>query len=287
MPIIGVPLNPGNTGAKVGELHVQLQALGAVIASGEQTGKSYGPSTVAAVSAFRQRYDLPAGDTMDLPTGRLMHVASAFAGTGVAWPCAPPLAAAAAADASQPQELYWLARYATLAGEYQTAHDIALRIPGRGGITDVIGPILTLPTAPVLRPPEGPYPENFYTYRYDLVPRGLLDDMLLTASGATLRMRRRLLDRIVKTTSRTICRSRSRIHRMIRIRQPRSSRLPAVGNGRRRLNIKREPNWGCLTPVSISTIKWTLHRSPPRVAPVVLPARATRAHGAPRQRPGP
>ena len=82
MPMIGVLLNPGNTGANVRELHSQLLTLGAVIAPAEQTATNYGTSTVAAVRAFRQQYGLPASDAVDLPTGRLMHVASAFAGTG-------------------------------------------------------------------------------------------------------------------------------------------------------------------------------------------------------------
>ena len=189
MPMIEVPLDRGSTGAKVGELHAQLLALGAVIASGEQTGKNYGPSTAAAVRAFRQRYGLPAGDAVDLPTGRLLHVASAFAGGGRAPLRAAVREAASAAATSQPQELYWLARYATLAGEYQTAHDIAWRIPDHGGITVVID-IVALPATP--QPPEVPYPENFYTYRYDLVPRDLLDELRgSTASQSTPRLRRR------------------------------------------------------------------------------------------------
>ena len=195
MPIIGVPLKPTNTGANVGELHVQLLALGAVIAPGEQTGKNFGPSTVAAVRAFRQRYGLPAGDTVDLPTGRLMHVASTFASGGRAPLRAAVREAASAADTSQPQELYWLARYATLAGDYQTAHSIAGRIPDHADVKAVIDPILALPDqaqptpgqpplAPPPRPPEVPYPENFYTYRYDLCPQEDLDELLGIAASA-------------------------------------------------------------------------------------------------------
>ena len=146
MSMIGVLLNPGNTGAEVHELHEQLLTVGAVIASGEQTATNFGPSTVAAVRAFRQRHGLPAGDAVDLPTGRLMHVASAFVDSGgrVALRAAVR-EAASAADASQPQELYWLARYATLAGDYETAHSIARRIPDHSGIKAVIEPILALP----------------------------------------------------------------------------------------------------------------------------------------------
>jgi len=189
-----VPLRPTDTGAKVGELHVQLLALGAVIASDEQTGKNFGPSTGAAVRAFRQRYGLPPGDTVDLPTARLMHVASTFASGGRA-PLAAAVREASAADTSQPQVLYWLARYATLAGDYQTAHTIAGRIPDHPDVKAVIDPILALPDqaqptpgqpplAPPPRPPEAPYPENFYTYRYKLLPQEDLDELLVLAASA-------------------------------------------------------------------------------------------------------
>jgi peptidoglycan hydrolase-like protein with peptidoglycan-binding domain len=68
MPLVTVQLNPGSTGANVRELHKQLLAIGAVLASGEQTATRYGPSTVAAVHTFQQQYDLPASDAIDRAT---------------------------------------------------------------------------------------------------------------------------------------------------------------------------------------------------------------------------
>lgn len=190
MPLIGVVLAGGDTGVNVHELQEQLVAVGAVLDPGEQNATAFGASTVAAVRAFRQRYGLPDGDSVDLPTGRLMHVASVFAESGdrVALRAAVR-EAAAAADTSEPQELYWLARYATIAGDYETGHSIARRIPGQPGIPDIIIPILELPDQPVQpspeeppvapqpRPPELPYPENFYTYRRDRYPLDALSDM--------------------------------------------------------------------------------------------------------------
>jgi peptidoglycan hydrolase-like protein with peptidoglycan-binding domain len=76
MPIITVQLKPGNTGTNVRELHNQLRFIGAVIAPGEKDTANFGPSTVAAVRAFRDQYGLPAGDIVDQSTARLMHVAS-------------------------------------------------------------------------------------------------------------------------------------------------------------------------------------------------------------------
>src|SRR5262249_59737382 len=104
--------------AKVGELQSQLSALGAVITPAEQTARNFGPSTVAAVRAFRQQFGLPPGDTVDLPTERLMDAASAFAGPGGRVSLRGAVReAATASDNGQPQELYWLARYAILAGQ--------------------------------------------------------------------------------------------------------------------------------------------------------------------------
>lgn len=190
MPTSEVDPTSGNTDANVRELQGKLAGLGAVIDPGELGAASYGPSTVAAVRAFRERHGLPDGDTVDLPTARLMHVASAFFGATRREDVRAAIrTAAAAADASQPQELYWLARYATIAGDYETARSIARRIPEHEGIKTVIEPIVGLPDPPAQRSlgqqqaeprpraPELPYPENFYSYRRDFYPPDVLTEM--------------------------------------------------------------------------------------------------------------
>lgn len=190
MPTSEVDPTSDNTGARVRELHVQLVRLGAVIDPAEQDATRYGPSTMAAVRAFRERHGLPGGDIVDPPTARLMQVAAAFAGTnGRADVRAAIRTAAAAVDDSQPQELYWLARYATMAGDYATARSIARRIPEHEGIKTLIEPIVALPDQPAQRSlrqqqaeprpraPELPYPENFYSYRRDFYPLDVLTDM--------------------------------------------------------------------------------------------------------------
>lgn len=177
MPIIGVLLKPGNTGANVRELHKQLLSIGAVIAQGERDAANYGPSTVAAVRAFQSQKGLLNGDAFTVSTGRLLHVASAFDLGGPEALRSALLEVVPVADAGQPQELYQLARYAILARDYQMAQSIAERIPDHPDVRSVVGPILALADKKS-RPPELPYPENFYTYRYDLIPRGLLQELL-------------------------------------------------------------------------------------------------------------
>src|SRR5262249_49841201 len=85
-------------------------------------------------------------------------------------------------------------RFAVLAGDYLTAHDIARRIPDHPGIKEVIEPILAVPNppdqpaagqraagqlaaAPQVRSPELSFPENFYTYRRDFYPLDVLNDL--------------------------------------------------------------------------------------------------------------
>ena len=96
--------------------------------------------------------------------------------------------AAAAADTSDPQELYTLARNAIVAGDYETAHTLARRIPEHEGVRTVIDPILKAEPDSRARAalavagaqaaaPELPYPENFYTYHRDFHPMDVLNDV--------------------------------------------------------------------------------------------------------------
>ena len=95
---------------------------------------------------------------------------------------------AATADASDPQELYSLARSAIIAGDYETANDLARRIPEHEGVRTVIAPILQAEPAARLvaraaaadsqpAAPELPYPENFYIYHRDFYPMDVLNDV--------------------------------------------------------------------------------------------------------------
>lgn len=190
MPTTGGERTAGNSDANVRELQAQLTGLGAAIDPAEQAAPRYGPSTMAAVRVFREQFGLPDGDTVDLPTARLMHVASVFAGTKDGDDLRTAVRAATeAADDAQPQELYWLARYATIAGDYETVLSITRRIPAHEGIKAVIEPIVTVSGQPARRSrgrqaaeprpraPELTHPENFYSYRRDFYPLDVLTDV--------------------------------------------------------------------------------------------------------------
>jgi hypothetical protein len=124
-----VLLEPGNSGPDVHELHEQLLAVGVVLAPGELSATSFGASTGAAVRAFRRQSGLPAGDMLDLSTGRLMHAAAAFAGTGGRVALRPAVQeAAAAADTGQARELCMIAHPVTSGTSLQ---QVATRIKER------------------------------------------------------------------------------------------------------------------------------------------------------------
>jgi Tc toxin complex TcA C-terminal TcB-binding domain len=121
---------------------------------------------------------------------RLERAAAALAGPGDRAALRTAVReAAAATDASEPQEIYSLARYAIVAGDYETAHSLARRIPEHEGVRTVIEPILKpepaaarsatalVSSAAQAGAPELPYPENFYTYHRDFQPMDVLNDV--------------------------------------------------------------------------------------------------------------
>jgi hypothetical protein len=70
---------------------------------------------------------------------------------------------------------YWLARYALVAGDYATARTAARLAHGFGDVNTTILPIADPPPQP--QQPDTQYPENFYTYRDDLVEQVQLDQL--------------------------------------------------------------------------------------------------------------
>ena len=136
MPIITVPLRPNDTGQAVADLQRLLLNFRAPIADTERAGKRFGDSTLAAVLAFRSQHSLPpvAGTAppFDAAVGRLLHAASAAVeGNRPALRTAVRESIAAAGTGS-PDENYWLARYAVIAGDYTLARKAA----ARGAVTE-------------------------------------------------------------------------------------------------------------------------------------------------------
>jgi hypothetical protein len=181
MPIITTPLRPNDSGPAVADLHLTLLQFGTSIADAEKNAQQFGDSTLAAVLAFRNQHGLPAvernADPFDESVGLLNVAAAAADGNRAALRIAVRESIAAAARTATPQENSWLARYAVIAFDYPSARKAALRAPQ---LSDLVTQIIKAPRDPMTqppRPPEVPYPENFYTYRHELPPEADLNQL--------------------------------------------------------------------------------------------------------------
>ncbi len=201
MPLITTPLRPTDTGPAVVELHNALLRIGVPIADAEKSAKRVGDSTLAAVLALRTRYGLPDvtrnAPPFDVSVARLLHLeVTALEGNRAALRTAVRESLPATVNAP-PQVNSLQARIAAMAGLYLEAQESAARAPQLSGL---VSQIIAAPLVQTPRPPEVPYPENFYTYYYKLVRQERLDELLgRTASappGSSVRMmRRRMIGR--------------------------------------------------------------------------------------------
>ncbi len=200
MPIITRPLNPNDTGQAVADLHQALVKYGAPIADAEKTGKRFGDSTLAAVLDFRKAHGLPPparnAPPFDASVGRLLHAATAAVTDDRAALRTAVRESIDAGSTAPAQESYWLARYALVAGDFPSAKKAAARAPQLSVlVTDITAPSRDPRTQPP-RPPEVPYPENFYTYLYNLVPQDRLDELLGRTAADSPGARARVMLRI-------------------------------------------------------------------------------------------
>src|SRR5262249_48804800 len=70
---------------------------------------------------------------------------------------------------------YWLARYAVMAGDYQTPQTLLKQHPELVSVLNGLPQILD--PAPQPKAPEIPYPENFYSYRHEIIPHDQLANL--------------------------------------------------------------------------------------------------------------
>ena len=186
MPLITTVLRLNDSSSAVNELQMALMSYGVPIATEElATGAGngrFGASTQSAVLAVRQRFGLPQpsadAPAFDASVARLLNVASwAALGNQTALRGAVK-ELLAAADGAQPQELYWLARYAVLAGDYTAADQAAKRAPDFAPMAATVAPVIAVPS-PWPQQPEVTHPENFYSYRRPLVDPDAVERVFL------------------------------------------------------------------------------------------------------------
>jgi hypothetical protein len=95
------------------------------------------------------------------------------------------LRAAQGKVANSPQYNYSLARYAIMAGDY----DLAMRVRPAAADAGLVASaaagrsVLDIPN-PSRQAPEIPFPENFYAYRFDVIPQELINELRAKATVA-------------------------------------------------------------------------------------------------------
>ena len=179
MPFVDRVLNRQSRGktvpALVSNLHRELALLGGSVAQTETTRKTFGASTEASVREFQKRVGLRETGEVDAATGGIMALAARVIEEGNRAKLRQELRSALDRVPNSPEYAYWLARYAIIAGDYQTAYTAARRFSAFGPIVAVIDPVISVDFGP--NPPEVQHPENFYAYRHELVPQSELQQL--------------------------------------------------------------------------------------------------------------
>jgi peptidoglycan hydrolase-like protein with peptidoglycan-binding domain len=161
-------------------LQAELSALGMPVADGEADGAPrFGSATADRLKQFQQLYGLPVDGALNPTTGGVLTLAAMVAAETDHARLRTELRAAQGQVPNSPQYNYWLARYAILAGDYDLAAGV---LKTSGQAHGDLGRILGLPADgififPVPEAPEVPFPENFYSYRRDLYPLDMLNDL--------------------------------------------------------------------------------------------------------------
>lgn len=184
MPIITTLVKANTTGQKVKGVQDELLSIGLPIDPTERTQSRFGPSTSAAVLDFKQRFGLPTNNSdVDAPTGAIMVMASTFAVEDDRAKVREVVRDVVRNAATTPEVAYHAARYAIIMGDYKTADEAAAKFPAFDRIKEVVRPVIELPT-PIPRPPEVPYPENFYSYQRPLIDPAKVEKVALELASS-------------------------------------------------------------------------------------------------------
>ncbi len=175
--------------AVVRSLHKQLTAVGLPV-TGKEAGRNptFGPTTKATVKAFQQRFHLPVTGKADAVTTAVLTLAQTV--TSEQDPAALQKKIKKAATAStSPAYSYWIARYALMSGDYATALTAAHLVPNFGDLLggELVGAIDPnwRPLHPQPLPPDLPHPENFYSYRGNLIDPDVLAGLQFDLASLT------------------------------------------------------------------------------------------------------
>jgi peptidoglycan hydrolase-like protein with peptidoglycan-binding domain len=161
--------------AIIKQLQSELAAVGLSV-TGSEVGATpvFSAATSAQLRTFQTRYSLPVTGNLDSATGGILTLAALVASEGDRSKVQAGLQSSLNKVADSPEYNYWLARYAVVTHDYATAYTAAQAAADFPLVKSVIGPIISPPSP---RPPDAPYPENFYSYKYNPFSQDMLDQL--------------------------------------------------------------------------------------------------------------
>jgi hypothetical protein len=171
-------------------LHTELTAVGLpVIGTDGSDATKSGAATSDDVKLFQDRYHLPVTGEFDSTTGGVRSLAALVATEPDRTKLQTELANMVNNVPDSPQYNYWLARYAVMTGDYALAKKVSSSLVDLSGKDIDLGNILTSgtgtsPGSP--QQPEVPHPENFYSYREDLVDQDQLAQLEAELASLTV-----------------------------------------------------------------------------------------------------
>jgi peptidoglycan hydrolase-like protein with peptidoglycan-binding domain len=165
------------------QLHAELAAAGLPVG----VAPTAGPFLTAArtsVSAFQKRHNLSPTGIVDPTTAGILTLSALVISEGDRSKLRVGLRNGLNRVPGSPEYNYWLARYAIMAGDYPTAQSAVSSFGRFDDIGGVLNPHTGSGTPQPLQP-ELPYPENFYSYREDLLDQDLLAQLLSQMASLT------------------------------------------------------------------------------------------------------
>lgn len=160
-------------------LHAELAAVGLPVSGTEASGTPrFEAATESRVRDFQTLYRLPDTGSLDPVTGGIMTVAALVASEPDRNVLRQKLREAAAAGPDAPEFKNWMARSAILAGDYPLAAQMNSHLVDLSAVGTRFDELLTLDDGPGSpRQPEVPFPENFYSYRQDVMAQQVIDEL--------------------------------------------------------------------------------------------------------------
>jgi hypothetical protein len=161
-------------------LHTELAAIGLPVVGTEAgAAPQFGEATSARLRAFQERYKLPVTGDLDPTTGGVLALSALVSTETDRAKLRTELANAVNNVPNVAEYDYWLARYAVMSGDYTLAKKVSPHLIDLSGVgVDLGNAVLNPGTGPGSpQAPDVPFPENFYSYRYDLMSQEDIDDL--------------------------------------------------------------------------------------------------------------